>query len=76
MSMVKALSLATAVMMTLPLAACTTAQSSRICVAAGGSYANGTCERAGQQEAEKWCATRGGVYLAGQDSCVLGSGGP
>jgi hypothetical protein len=49
-----------------------------ICTSAGGTYAAGTCTRwsAGQQAAEQQCESHGGVYLGGQDICVVGAGGP
>jgi len=75
--MIKAVSAAIAVM-TLPLVACSSAQSDRICAAAGGHYTNGTCERSSpeQDAAQEWCETHGGVYLNGQDNCAFGEGGP
>ena len=47
-----------------------------ICQAAGGTYTGDTCTRSGEQAAEDACAAGGGVYLAGQDRCEIGSGGP
>ena len=49
-----------------------------ICEAAGGTYTGGTCSRWGpaQQAAQDWCETSGGVYLAGQEQCAFGMGGP
>jgi len=48
------------------------------CKASGGTYAGGTCTQWGpsQQAARDSCKARGGVYLVGSDTCVLGSGGP
>ena len=49
-----------------------------LCEAAGGAYTEGTCTRwgPGQQAAQEMCQTSGGVYLAGQDQCAFGMGGP
>jgi hypothetical protein len=49
-----------------------------LCEAAGGSYAGGTCTRSdpNRQAAERMCDASGGVYLAGQDQCAIGMGGP
>jgi hypothetical protein len=49
-----------------------------ICEAAGGTYTGGTCSRWGpaQQAAQEMCETSGGVYLAGQEQCAFGMGGP
>ena len=48
----------------------------RLCEASGGTYSRGTCIRPGQQEAEEFCQSHGGVYLGDQDRCEFGSGGP
>ena len=49
-----------------------------LCEAAGGTYTGGTCSRWGpaQQAAQEMCETSGGVYLAGQEQCAFGMGGP
>jgi len=51
-----------------------------LCEAAGGRYAAGTCLRSltpAQQAAQEQCQANGGVYLNGDDRCVVGgSGGP
>lgn len=51
---------------------------SAICEGAGGTYVGVTCTRWGprQQEAERMCESRGGVYLRGEESCAFGEGGP
>jgi hypothetical protein len=50
----------------------------RVCEAGGGTYSRGTCIRSGvgQQEAEDFCQSHGGVYLGGEDRCEVGFGGP
>jgi hypothetical protein len=50
----------------------------RFCEAGGGTYSRGTCIRSGpgQQAAEDFCQSHGGVYLGDQDRCEFGSGGP
>ncbi len=61
-----------------PLLAACSAGGLALCTSAGGAYAAGTCTRssAEQQAAEQQCETHGGVYLRGQDTCVVGAGGP
>jgi len=61
-----------------PLVAACSAGGLAICTFADGAYAAGTCTRssAAQQAAEQQCETRGGVYLRGQDTCVVGAGWP
>lgn len=51
---------------------------SAICEGAGGTYVGGTCSRWGprEEEAQQMCESHGGVYLRGEESCVLGGGGP
>ena len=51
---------------------------SAICEGAGGTYVGGTCSRWGprQEEAQQMCESHGGVYLRGEESCVLDGGGP
>ena len=45
---------------------------SSICKAAGGTYANGTCQPASNpQTAAQMCAAHGGVYMAGGDYCEV-----
>jgi hypothetical protein len=60
------------------LSACDTAELSRICQNAGGRYTTGGCDAStpAQQAARDWCETAGGVYLAGQEYCAFGHGGP
>jgi len=62
----------------LPLSACSTDQLVRICRNAGGKYTNTGCDVSSpaQKSAKDWCETHGGVYLAGQEYCALGAGGP
>jgi hypothetical protein len=67
------------VVIALTLPACSGVEASRICAAAGGTYRTGTCEAnedPAARDAEQWCETHGGVYLAGQGSCAFGEGGP
>ena len=63
----------------LALAACTGGLNGRaICERLGGDYVGSTCQHhltPAEVEAEQWCETHGGVYVA-QDGCELGSGGP
>lgn len=50
-----------------------------ICARAGGDYVDGTCARRsspGELAAQQWCETHGGVYLAAEDYCAFGEGGP
>ncbi len=60
------------------LSACSAAQLSRICQHAGGRYTNEGCDAStlAQKAARDWCETHGGVYLGGQEHCVVGDGGP
>jgi hypothetical protein len=60
------------------LSACSAAQFSRICQHAGGRYTNEGCDAStpARKAARDWCETHGGVYLGGQEQCVLGGGGP
>jgi hypothetical protein len=62
----------------LALSACATGGGAGICEAAGGTYAGGTCSRWSPvlEAAKRMCETRGGVFLAGQDTCAFGMGGP
>lgn len=48
--------------------------SAAVCANAGGTYAEGTCIRAGQAGVRELCAARGAVYLAGPDTCAYGEG--
>jgi hypothetical protein len=68
----------TVVALTFLLSACSTAELSRICQSAGGNYTTEGCDAStpAQQAARDWCETHGGVYLAGQDYCAMGHGGP
>ena len=68
----------TVVALMLLLSACTTAQLCRICQNAGGRYTTEGCDAStpAQQAARDWCETHGGVYLAGQEYCAFGEGGP
>jgi hypothetical protein len=68
----------TVVALMLVLSACSTAQLIRICENAGGRYTNGGCDTStpAKQAARDWCETHGGVYLAGQEYCAFGEGGP
>jgi hypothetical protein len=49
-----------------------------LCEAAEGTYTGGTCTRWGpaQQADQEMCERSGGVYLAGQERCAFGMGGP
>jgi hypothetical protein len=68
----------TVVALMLVFSACSTAQLIRICENAGGRYTNEGCDTStpAKQAARDWCETHGGVYLAGQESCAFGAGGP
>src|SRR5262245_42441756 len=62
----------------LMISGCAGAGGAAMCEAAGGTYASGTCSRwnAELEAAKQRCETRGGVFLAGQDRCAFGMGGP
>jgi ABC-type glycerol-3-phosphate transport system substrate-binding protein len=64
-----------AIVALLGLVACS-AGALAFCASAGGTYAAGTCTRwsAEQEAAEQLCQARAGVYLTGQDTCVVGAG--
>lgn len=49
-----------------------------ICASAGGTVVDGTCSRwsVRLEAAKQMCETSGGVFLAGQDTCAYGMGGP
>jgi len=51
--------------------------SASLCSSAGGTYTTGTCVRSspGRSEAEERCQARGGVYLGGQERCIVSAGG-
>jgi hypothetical protein len=68
----------TAVALVFLLSARSTAELSRICQSAGGKYTAEGCDGStpAQHAARDWCETHGGVYLAGQDYCAMGHGGP
>ena len=69
---VKGISILGAIM--LALSAC--ASTGAICEGSGGTYTGGTCIRSspGQEAAQKWCETHGGVYLTGPNICAFGEG--
>jgi hypothetical protein len=50
---------------------------STLCAGAGGTYAGGACIRSSpsRSAAEEQCEARGGVYLGGEDRCVVSAGG-
>lgn len=61
-------------MVALPLAACASSHkmsSQKLCEAAGGKYAGGTCNPGSSKSAVQMCEAHGGVYLAGQDYCDI-----
>ena len=60
------------------LSSCSAADLSRICENAGGRYTAAGCDNStpAKQAAKERCETQGGVYLAGQDYCAIGGGGP
>jgi hypothetical protein len=46
--------------------------SSTMCRAAGGTYANGTCQPASSpRTAQQMCQAHGGTYFAGGDYCEV-----
>ena len=63
----------------LSLSACTGGLNARaVCERLGGDYVGATCQHhltQAEVEAQQWCETHGGVYVA-DDGCELGSGGP
>ena len=60
------------------LAACSTAELTKICENAGGRYTSSGCDTStpAKRAAQDRCETQGGVYLAGQERCAFGEGGP
>ena len=47
-------------------------RSSAMCAAAGGTYADGRCEPAGDtRTAQQMCAAHNGTYFAGGDYCEV-----
>ena len=68
--------MAAAVLMALPLAACSTTYhthaSDQLCAATGGTYSGGMC-RPGKVglSAEQMCKNYQGVYLAADDMCWI-----
>ncbi|HTY76585.1 MAG TPA: hypothetical protein VMI34_02100 [Candidatus Bathyarchaeia archaeon] len=64
-------------LLALPLAACSSTakiRSSRLCTAAGGTYANGTCDPGkpgSQKTAKQMCDAHGGIYDSVLDMCEM-----
>ena len=42
-----------------------------LCENAGGRYVQGTCEPGKTMKAGDMCEAHGGVYLAGEDNCII-----
>jgi hypothetical protein len=57
------------------LAACSSGKvkisSKSLCENAGGRYADFTCQPGSTRGAGSMCEAHGGVYLAGEDNCII-----
>jgi len=58
------------------LGACSSAgsvklSSKALCENAGGTYAQFTCQPGSSKGAASMCEAHGGVYLAGEDNCII-----
>jgi hypothetical protein len=61
-----------AVLSTAACSSTTRVRSTTMCQAAGGTYANGTCQPASNpRTAAEMCKAHGGIYFAGGDYCEV-----
>jgi len=47
--------------------------SKRLCESTGGVYSGGACNPGKAMKAQEMCMAAGGNYIAGEDSCEVGS---